>query len=219
MLAFYGLAVRSGSKFNNVDYLALTTFSFLLFFTGICFLFLGRDTLRKVAFPLGFLLFLVPVPTFLMDRIVTFLQHGSADATQVMFQLARMPFLRSGMEFRLPGISLEVAPECSGIHSTLVLFITSLVAGHLFLRSTWKRTALTLLVIPLALVRNGFRVFTIGELCVHVGPHMVDSPIHRRGGPIFFILSLVPFFLFLYLLARTEVKTGSQGQATNRSLT
>jgi exosortase/archaeosortase family protein len=84
------------------------------------------------------------------------------------------------------------------------LFITSILAGHLFLRSPWKRSVLAAAVIPLALLRNGFRVFTIGELCVHIGPQMIDSFIHRRGGPIFFALSLLPFFLLLFFLAKSD---------------
>jgi exosortase/archaeosortase family protein len=97
-----------------------------------------------------------------------------------------------------------VASECSGIHSTLVLLITSLMAGYLFLHSPWKRTWLVLAMVPLALLRNGFRIFVIGQLCVHIGPEMINSPIHRRGGPLFFVLSLIPFFLFLIYLRKSE---------------
>jgi len=121
-----------------------------------------------------------------------------------MLDAAGTPMLRSGLVVQLPGISIKVAPECSGIHSTLVLFITSILAGQLLLRRPWKRVVLCLVVIPLAILRNGFRVFVIGELCVHVGPQMIDSPIHHRGGPLFFALSLVPFFLLLYFLKRSE---------------
>jgi exosortase/archaeosortase family protein len=66
---------------------------------------------------------------------------------------------------------------------------------------------LTLAVIPLALLRNGFRVFTIGQLCINIGPHMIDSFIHKKGGPIFFALSLVPFFLILVFLRKSELKS------------
>jgi exosortase/archaeosortase family protein len=111
---------------------------------------------------------------------------------------------RQDLVFQLPGMTLQIAPECSGIRSSIVLFITSLVAGHLFLRSPWKRATLTLAVIPLALLRNGFRVFVIGELCVHVGPHMIDSPIHHHGGPIFFALSLIPFSLLTFYLVKSD---------------
>jgi len=84
------------------------------------------------------------------------------------------------------------------------LFITSLVAGYLFFKSPWRRAVLTCFVIPLAILRNGFRIFTIAMLCVHVSPDMINSPIHRRGGPIFFVLSLIPFFLLLVWLRRRE---------------
>jgi exosortase/archaeosortase family protein len=106
--------------------------------------------------------------------------------------------------FHLPGIVIEVAKECSGIHSSLVLFVTSLLAGHLFLRSPWKKATLALAVVPLGIARNGIRIFTISWLCVHVDPAMIDSPIHHRGGPIFFVLSLVPFLAFLFILRRLE---------------
>jgi hypothetical protein len=49
-------------------------------------------------------------------------------------------------------------------------------------------------------------VFVIGELCVHVGPKMIDSPIHHHGGPLFFVLSLGPFFLLLYALRKHDAK-------------
>jgi exosortase/archaeosortase family protein len=99
---------------------------------------------------------------------------------------------------------MEVAPQCSGIHSTLVLFIVSLVAGYLFLQRPWARAVLAVAVAPLALLRNGFRIFTIGQLCVQVDPDMINSFIHRQGGPLFFALSLIPFFLLLLLLRRLE---------------
>jgi exosortase/archaeosortase family protein len=63
---------------------------------------------------------------------------------------------------------------------------------------------LVLFVFPLAIVRNAFRILVIGLLCVHVGPHMINSVIHRRGGPLFFALSLIPLSLFLYWLYRGE---------------
>jgi exosortase C (VPDSG-CTERM-specific) len=174
------------------DYLAAMTFAFLLLFVSVCFFFLGRQALRRLSFSLFLLVFMIPFPAILQATVTGFLQHRSADVAQVLFALSGMPLLRQGTLFHLPGFLLEVAPECSGIHSTIVLFITSLVAGYVCLRSPWRRALLTLVVIPLALLRNGFRVFTIGQLCVNVSPNMIDSYIHRKGGPIFFVLSLIP---------------------------
>ena len=204
LLLVYWLFLRPRLKLMEDDYLAVMMISLLLFFLGVCSLFLGWEMLRATAFPLGLLIFMVPIPAFAMPPIDAFLQQGSAAAAQGFFSLAGMPFLRNGLAFQLPGISVQVAPECSGIQSSLVLFITGLVASYLFLRTSWNRALLTLLMIPLGLLRNGFRVFTIGELCVHIGPQMINSPIHREGGPIFFALSLIPLFVLLVVLQKSE---------------
>jgi exosortase C (VPDSG-CTERM-specific) len=191
--------------------LALSTLAWLFFLTGAGCWFLGGATMRALAFPFFLLIFMIPFPVVLREGIETALQYGSAEVADWMFALSGMTFWHENMVFRLPGINLEVAPECSGIHSTLVLFITSLVAGRMILRRWRNRALLCLAVIPLALLRNGFRVFVIGELCVHVSPRMIDSPIHHRGGPLFFVLSLAPFFLLLYFLHKTE-RAGAAAQ-------
>jgi exosortase C (VPDSG-CTERM-specific) len=213
-LIVYWLFLRPHVKLMEDDYLAVMTVSLLLFFFGICGLFLGREMLCATAFPLGLLVFMVPIPAFAMPSIDFFLQHGSAAATQGFFSLSGTPFLRNGLIFQLPGIIIQVAPECSGIQSSMVLLITGLVAAYLFLRKPWNRALLALFMIPLGLLRNGFRVFTIGELCVHFGPQMINSPIHRKGGPIFFVLSLIPLFILLVVLQKIERARGKAKSQT-----
>lgn len=186
------------------DVLALGAAAYVLLLVGSVSAVLGRAFLRASVFPLAFLVFMVPMPVVLHEAVEVFLQHGSADVSAAMIRSVGTPLFRDGLVFQLPGITLQVAPECSGIHSTLALFITSTVAGHLFLKSWLHRTVLAVAVIPLALLRNGFRIFTIGELCVHVDPEMIHSFIHRQGGPIFFALSLIPFSILLWFLRRRE---------------
>lgn len=188
------------------DYLCLAIAGYVAFLEAATFLFLGSRWMTAAAFPMSFLVFMIPLP----DLAVYWFEHGlvlaSADAAAFLFEVTGTPLLRDGTVLALPGIVLRVAQECSGIRSSWVLFITSLVASHLLLRSPWRRAALVALVIPLGIIRNAFRILVIGLLCVYVGPHMVDSPIHRRGGPVFFALSLVPFFLMAIWLHRQESK-------------
>jgi exosortase C (VPDSG-CTERM-specific) len=204
LLLAYGWAALLRVPLNAPDSLALTTGAYLLMAAALCAWCLGAATLRRFAFAIGFLVFMVPMPTWLTRTVETVLQYGSAEAAQAFFRLAGTPVFRDDLVFQLPGISLAIAPECSGIRSTLVLFMISLIAGHLFLRSPWKRGILVIAVLPFAFLRNGFRVFTIGELCVHVSPKMIDSPIHRFGGPLFFMLILIPFCVLLFLLVKSE---------------
>jgi exosortase C (VPDSG-CTERM-specific) len=186
------------------NYLAPVILSFLLFFVGVIAWCFGKEFLKTFAFPVALLVFMIPFPTVLRDAIDTFLQHGSAAVANGLFVVSNLSFYKEGLIFHLPGINIRVASECSGIHSTLALLITSLLAGYLFLRKPWNRAILALVVIPLALLRNGFRIFVIGQLCAQIGPQMIDSPIHHHGGPIFFILSLIPFFLLLVYLIKFD---------------
>ena len=188
----------------QTEYLTWTMLAFYLLFLSACLFCLKRELVRRFAFPIGFLLFMIPFPAWLTAQIEFFLQYTSAVTAQAIFAVIDMPVIRDSLWFQLPGMRLEVAPECSGIHSTLVLFLTSLLAGELFLTTRWKKALLCLAVIPLGILRNGVRICTIGYLCVHVSPDMIDSPIHRRGGPLFFAASLIPFFCLLWLLRRSE---------------
>jgi exosortase/archaeosortase family protein len=77
-----------------------------------------------------------------------------------------------------------------------------LVAADAFLAGFWRKSLLVLFMIPLAILRNGFRIVVIGWLCLHIGPSIIESPFHRHGGPLFFALSLPPLFLVLWWLHR-----------------
>lgn len=207
-LAGYLAVILSASPAAPEDRLTPAMLSFLLLFAGLCALFLGRPLFRAVIFPLGFLVFMIPFPAGLTSWFDTNLQIGSAMVARGLFGLTGTPLFYHNLVFKLPDIAIRVAPECSGIHSSLALLITSVLAAHVFLRTRWKQVTLALAVIPLGMLRNGFRVWVIGELCVHIGPQMIDSPIHHKGGPLFFVLALVPFFLLLYWLYKSDWKKG-----------
>ena len=213
-LGAYGLAQLNGTELVPQDAVAITTLSFVLLVAAVSILFLPRSMLQRATFPLVFLVFMAPLPVVVEHAVETLLQLGSAPPAYWLLKLSGTPVFRQDLIFQLPGITLEVAPECSGIRSTIVLFLTSMVAGQLFLRSPWKRAILIGAVLPLALLRNGFRIFTIGELCVRIGPHMIHSFVHSRGGPIFFALSLIPFSILLYYLVKSDRRKPSPATAT-----
>jgi len=197
----------AGRALADNYYLVLLTLSFLCCLAAAGFFFFGRGWMRAAAFPLGFLIFMVPMPDAMADALETASKYASAEVANFLFHLSGTPFLRVGLIFQLPNITIEVAQECSGIRSSWVLFMTSILAANLFLKTPWRRFALVVFVIPLGILRNGFRILVIGLLCVHMGPQIIHSLIHRRGGPVFFVLALIPFFLVLWLLRKGDVHT------------
>jgi exosortase C (VPDSG-CTERM-specific) len=191
------------------SYFVLLALSFLCCLAAGGFFFLGRDWMQAAAFPLAYLIFMVPMPDAMADALESASKYASAEVANVLFHLSGTPFLRGGLIFQLPNIKIEVAQECSGIRSSWVLLMTSILAANLFLKTPWRRFALVAFVIPLAILRNGFRILVIGLLCVNLGPQMIHSVIHTRGGPVFFVLSLIPLLLALWWLRRGEIRTRS----------
>ncbi len=193
------------------DYMTLIALSFVCFVIAGTFLFLGSRWAHSAMFPLFFLAFMIPLPEAAVDFLENASKEASAEVANWLFLISGTPALRTGTIFQLPGMTIEVAKECSGIRSSLVLVITSVLAAHMFLRTTWRRALLVAAVIPLGLLRNGLRILVISLLCVHIGPEMINSVIHRRGGPVFFVASLIPLFVVLWWLRRGE------GQRSNRA--
>lgn len=162
----------------------------------------GTHAFRTGAFSLLLLLFTVPMPDFLLDKPVTAVQYGSTEVCSLVFSLFRVPVLRDGLVFTLPKITIRVAKECSGIHSTFAILIVSFVAGHLFLPSVRKKVLLILSALPIVCITNGLRIAGLALLAEYVDVRVLDSSLHRKGGMGFFLLALLLLFTTLQLLKR-----------------
>src|SRR3984957_13485145 len=161
---------KYASLFAEGHWLGFYILGFLcILWAGFLFLY-GAQAFYAGLFPLLFLLLMVPLPGFLLDRFIAWLQVGSADVAEWIFHLSGIPILRRGLIFILPQVSIEVAKECSGIRSTQALLITCLLAGHLFLRANWRRAALLAAAVPVLIIKNGVRIATLTLLAVRVDP-------------------------------------------------
>jgi exosortase len=203
-LVLYAMGLAFGGSLNLNDYATVITFSSLVMLWGAYIFAYGLKAFSAALFPLLFLVFMIPVPAFIMEGIITFLQIGSTEFTNLLFTLSGVPFLREGFVFHLRGMSVEVAPQCSGIRSGLALFITALLAGHLFLDSWWRRIILVLCVFPITMFKNGIRITTLTLLGTYVDPRILQSSLHREGGIPFFILALALMAPILYWLRKGE---------------
>jgi len=168
-------------------------------------LFYGPQIFRQSLFPLLFLLLLVPLPDMLLDKVIHLLQYGSTRVTQALFILSGIPVAREGFILFLPKIDIEVAAECSGIRSSMMLFLTTLVLGHLFLRGAWRQVGLFLSVFAITIFKNALRIFTLSTLAMYVDPVWIEGDFHHRyAGSVFFLVAISMILLVLYLLRRSE---------------
>jgi exosortase/archaeosortase family protein len=111
---------------------------------------------------------------------------------------------RDGFRFELPGIGIEIAKECSSIHSAWALFITGLLLAHMFLRFTQAKICLSVLTVPIAIFTNGVRIVTLCCLATWVDPGFLYGDLHHRGGILFSLVSLSILVGFLCLLRKLE---------------
>jgi exosortase len=140
----------------------------------------------------------------LLGWTIYFLQCGSTNLAYFLFRALGVPVLRQGFLLTVPGVTIEVAKECSGIRSSMALFITCVVAAHVFLRTPWKKLAFVLLAFPLALLKNGVRIVTLTLLSTYVDPSFLTGRLHQQGGFIFFLLVLAMLAPVLKLLEKSE---------------
>jgi exosortase len=190
------------------DHLSVLMLSAVLFILGGFVLFYGGSAFRAASFPLLLLLLVVPLPSLLLDKLIHILQMGSAGAVDWILAVARVPYAREGVVFSLPGLSIEVAEECSGIRSGLALFITSLLAAHLFLRQFKYQVMLILAVLPITVFKNGLRIATLTLIGAFWDKDILASDLHRKGGIPFFLLSLMMMGLLLWGLRKLDRRHG-----------
>ena len=190
------------SHLNNTDRLSVVASLVVMVWMAIFILCYGTSAFRVAAFPLLFLLLMIPIPVVVGERVVTLMQRGSAEACDGLFRMIGMPFIRHGFHFSLPGVDIEVAEQCSGIHSGLSLFIAGLLLQHFLLEATWKKVCLTLCIFPIAIFKNAVRIVTIAWLGVHVNPDFFHGQLHRQGGLPFSVLAIALLGVLLWLLRR-----------------
>jgi exosortase len=203
-LALYGLlALRVVNPSPNYT-LSMTMLAVVLVWLAGFVVSYGVPAARAALFPLLLLLLLVPVPFDLMDKIISLLQRGSAEMTYLFFKLAGVPMFRDGVRFELPGVGIEVAEECSSIHSAWALFITGLLVAHMFLKSIRSKLCLSILTVPVAMLTNAVRIVTLWFLGTHVDPGFLTGNLHHNGGILFSLISLSILMTCLFLLRKTE---------------
>lgn len=200
---FYPPALQGQGEPN--DYLSLCMAGVVTWVIGSFLSVYGPRAFRKGQFPLLFLAFAVPIPTFLLNGVVALLQHASAEVANIVFTLSGAAYHRNGLVFEFSNVAVQVAEQCSGVRSSLSLFILSTVTGHLFLRTVSRRLMLALAVFPITVFKNALRIVTITLLANQVDERfLTDHWIHRGGGIPFFAVALMVFIPLVWVLRKSE---------------
>ncbi len=186
----------------------LQHFSLWIVLVGLVIGGIGLQASRTIAFPLGYLLTSIPLPTFLYAGLSSQLQLWSSALGVGCLQLVGVTAFREGNVIDLGPVQLQVVEACSGIRYLLPLTSLALLCAYLFKDRMWKRIILVLSSIPISILVNGFRIGMIGVLVEWYGQGASEGFAHLFEGWVLFMASLGLLILEMWVLARI----GSNGQ-------
>jgi EpsI family protein len=188
-------------------------------FCGLTLLLLGRAMFRALAFPIGYLIAMIPVWDLLTARVHPYFQDYSASLGVATLRALDLPVHRDGFFLYLPNVTLEVARECSGVNNLIAVLCVGIPMTHLSVGQWWKRGLILAAAVLIALLSNGARVAMV-SLFAYYGIRGADGDIH---GPFSLLRSLmvsgVGFLVLFWLISRfgdTEAPPGRTTRQTHR---
>jgi exosortase len=167
--------------------LFLTRISLLGATVGIVLFFFGWARLRVLAFPMAFLILMIPLPAIIFNQITLPLQLLASRFGEAALGAADIPVLREGNILILASTTLEVAEACSGIRSLVSLLTLGIVFGYFSDSRVWVRSLIALSSIPVAVIANGARVAGTGIASDYVGPAAAEGFFHEFSGWMVFV--------------------------------
>ncbi|MDY6832599.1 MAG: EpsI family protein [Thermodesulfobacteriota bacterium] len=160
----------------------------ILGFAAFCF---GLRSMRTLLFPLGFLIFMVPLPAILDRTLGVWLKAVSSSLGGAIIQLFGISVYVRGNVIDLGVTQLEVVDACSGLRFILPLLAMGCLYAWLFEKSTWKRVVLVVSALPVAVLTNGLRIGITGILTDKYGEQVAQGFFHDFSGWAIFMVALV----------------------------
>ena len=182
--------------------LFLTRISIIALIAGSVLFVLGPAALRVLAFPIGFLILMVPPPAIIFNQIAFPLQLLASRFGEATLQSFSIPVLREGNVITLANTQLEVAEACSGIRSLVSLLTLGIVYGYFADRRPLVRAVIALSTIPIAIVANGLRVAGTGIAAHYYGPQVAEGFFHTFSGWLVFVASFSILFVVVRVIGR-----------------
>ncbi len=169
---------------------------------------LGSAALLKSWFPLFYLGFSVPPPTWLIDQLTGPLKQFVSSAATASLQTVGLPIMREGVTIHVAQYQLLVEDACSGMNSLIGLSAISLLYIYLLRGSSLRYSAvLTLFIIPIAVLGNILRVMTLILLTYFYGDQVAQGFLHFAAGIFLFTVDLFLVYLVDLALARVLPKS------------
>lgn len=168
--------------------------SIIVLIVGGCLYFHGRQLVRVLAFPLAYLLFMIPVPGGILDRLGFPMQIFASAATASLLRLTGIEVVRAGIQLSVEGFSFEVAQACSGMSSLVALVGVTAVFAYITKLPVKLKWTLFALALPIALAANIVRITSIALVGYHWDWDIALKIYHDFSSPLLFLSAILLLF-------------------------
>lgn len=177
------------------DVFTLQGWSIVVVLFGLSLALLGRAWTRALAFPLGFLVFMLTFPPVVVNQLSFALKEVTIRFAQRVAESLGASMLRDGMTLYLAGGELRVENPCSGLRSLVALLATGALFAGLQRGGRWRRVALFLAAVPVAMLANGIRITALILVGHYVGVREAGGLVHDVSGYVLYAIALGALFL------------------------
>lgn len=165
--------------------------SLIVVLAGILLVTRGLKAVKDMWFPLFFLIFMLPLPSFFIDSVTLPMKIAvSYVADSTLFWLG-YPIARSGVILQIGQYQLMVADACAGMHTLISLEALGLLYLNLVKHdSVFRNIALAILIVPVSFTANVIRVMTLILVTYYFGDEAGQGFVHGFAGMVLFIVAL-----------------------------
>jgi exosortase len=172
-----------------VEYFTMRT-SLIVLLAGLTLFWFGREVLKGLAVPLGYLLFMVPIPYIVYDMAAFPLKLFVTRVSVVFLKIVGVVVVREGNIIMFPTTTLEVADACSGIRSLISLLALATAYAFLMKTSQLRRWVIIASAVPIAIATNALRVIVTGILAQWWGARAAEGFFHEFAGMTVFVIAM-----------------------------
>jgi exosortase B len=197
------------------DLLMLEMSALLLSLLAIAYSFVGFAVLRQFWFPIFYLLFLIPLPGWVLDAATQPLKMLVSDITENLLSHFGYPIARAGVTLYIAQYQLLVEDACSGLNSLISLTAVALFYIYLLHNASWRYSLVLLLfVLPIAIAANVIRVCILVLITYYLGDEAAQGYLHESAGIVTFVSALLLIFLLDAILSPLRHRLGGQNVPT-----
>lgn len=201
-LAVPGLAVYLYMLLQQAYFVA--AMAMIPVIAGLVWYLLGAAVLKRMTFPILFLIFMIPLP--FVEPLSVPLAQITGNISAQCIQLFGVPITVNGAQVILPNAQLIVGAQCSGLRSIVTLLTLVTVIVFILQGPWWGKALLALSSLPIAAAGNLLRVSLLLVVANTWGAETGFQYYHDYSGYVFFLSALALLLLISRVLQCREIR-------------